>query len=163
MLKPLSYGRTQLTSSKKLEGYHNENEKKSSRTIAPLTQAPSTRHLRLNKRGGRPGANVSPIDNRLQHDFTVKSLPSNLQRLTHSGQDPCPTGTSKTLQMPPSRTNITNNHSSNMFSATTQPTPQASKNMRCSKVYRPINMRQMIRCTIARVILPKLSITPFQQ
>jgi hypothetical protein len=30
--------------------------------------------LRENRRGGRPGATVSPIVNRLQHAFTAKSL-----------------------------------------------------------------------------------------
>jgi hypothetical protein len=30
--------------------------------------------LRENRRGGRPGATVSPIVNRLQHVFTAKSL-----------------------------------------------------------------------------------------
>ena len=63
--------------------------------MATLTQVSSIRHLRFNKRGGRLGANVSPIFNRLQHIFTAKSLLSNPQCLTHSGHDHYPTGTSK--------------------------------------------------------------------
>jgi hypothetical protein len=70
-------------------------KRKPTSTMAALTQVSSIRHLRLNKRGGRPGANVSPIFNCLQHVFTTKSLLSNPQRLTHSGHDHCPTGTSK--------------------------------------------------------------------
>jgi hypothetical protein len=46
---------------------------------------------------------------------------------------------SKTLQMPPSRTNVTDSHCSGTSSATTQSTPQANKNMRRSRMYHPIN------------------------
>jgi hypothetical protein len=70
-------------------------KRKSTSTMATLTQVSSIRYLRLNKSGGRPGANVSPIVNRLQYVFTTKSLLSNPQRLTHFGQDHCPIGTSK--------------------------------------------------------------------
>ena len=68
---------------------------KPTKTIATLVQISSIRHLRLNKRDGRPGANVSPIVNCLQYVVLRNLFYQNPQRPTHSGQDHCPTGTSK--------------------------------------------------------------------
>jgi hypothetical protein len=65
--------------------------------------------------------------------------------------------------MPPYRANITNNHSSNRFSTATQSTSQASRNMRCAKVYRPINVWQVTWRTVPGVILPQLVVTSLQQ
>jgi hypothetical protein len=42
--------------------------------MTTLTQISNIKHLRLNKRGSRTGASVSPIVNGLQHVFTTKSL-----------------------------------------------------------------------------------------
>jgi hypothetical protein len=69
-------------------------KRKPTRKMATLTQISSIRHLKLNKRGGRPGANMSPIVNRLQHVITAKSLLSK-PSTPNTLQDYCPTGTSK--------------------------------------------------------------------
>jgi hypothetical protein len=88
-------------------------KRKPTKTMATLAQISSIRHLRLNKRGGRPGANVSPIVNCLQYAFTTKSLLSKPSTSNTLWTRPLPNWNlqewwNKTLQMLPSRTNVTN-------------------------------------------------------
>jgi hypothetical protein len=75
MLKPLSHRRTPLPFMKKLVENDSEKKDKTVRNNDPnfLVVVVSC-ILKENRRGGRPGATVSPIVNRLQHVFTAKSL-----------------------------------------------------------------------------------------
>jgi hypothetical protein len=75
MLKPLSHRQTPLPFMKKLAENNSEKKDKTVRNNdpnCPVVVVSSI--LRENRRGGRPGANVSPTVNRLQHVFTAKSL-----------------------------------------------------------------------------------------
>jgi hypothetical protein len=102
-------------------------KRKPTRTMATLTQISSIRHLRHNKRGGRPGANMSSIVNRFQHVFTTKFLLSKSSMPNTLWTRPLPNWNlqewwNKILQMPPSRTNVTNNQGGGTFGTTIQST-----------------------------------------